>query len=50
MYKRQVEVLRADHPDLGPYAVEAVRRWQFSPALKGGQPVEMWLTQSVLVQ
>ncbi len=40
---REVKVLEADGGKLlSPAAVEAVRKWTFSPATRGGRPVECW--------
>lgn len=40
---REVKVLEADGGKLlSPAAVEAVRKWTFTPATRGGRPVECW--------
>jgi len=41
---QEVEVLRRAPGGLTESAVEAVRRWTFSPATKGGVPVKTWMT------
>ncbi len=33
----------AGHPDLDQAAADAVRRWRFDPARRGGEPVAMWV-------
>jgi protein TonB len=33
----------AGYPDLDRAAVEAVRRWGFSPARQGNQPMAVWV-------
>ena len=33
----------AGHPDLDQSAVEAVRRWRFEPASRGGEAVAVWV-------
>ena len=33
----------AGHPDLDQAAADAVRRWRFEPALRGTEPVQMWV-------
>jgi periplasmic protein TonB len=33
----------AGHPDLDQAATEAVRRWRFEPARRGGEPVAVWV-------
>jgi protein TonB len=39
-----IAVLRSSgHPELDEAAVEAVRNWRFSPALREGAPVEVEL-------
>jgi TonB family protein len=35
-----VRTLRASHPQFEQSATEAIKKWQFAPALKDGQPVE----------
>jgi TonB family protein len=40
---REVKVVEADGGKLlSPAAVDAVRKWTYSPATRGGQPVECW--------
>jgi TonB family protein len=34
------KVIRASHPQFGPAAEQAVRRWKFKPATLNGRPVE----------
>ena len=41
---QEVEVLRRAPAGLTESAVEAVRRWTFSPATKGGVAVKTWMT------
>jgi protein TonB len=33
----------AGHADLDTAAVDAVRRWRFEPARRGGEPVAVWI-------
>ena len=33
----------AGHSDLDQSALEAVRRWRFEPARRGGEPVAVWV-------
>jgi TonB family protein len=42
-----IQVKRPLYPSLDQSAIEAVRKWRFEPALKGGQPVSMWVTVEV---
>lgn len=37
----------AGHPDLDQAAVEAVRRWRFEPARRGGEAVAIWVVLPV---
>lgn len=39
----QVQVEQATHPLFAEAAINAVRRWQYKPAMKGGQPVAVML-------
>ena len=41
---REVQVLAGLDPLVDQAAVEAVERWTFSPALKEGRPVPVWVT------
>jgi len=41
---QEVEVLRRAPGGLTESAVDAVRRWTFSPATKAGVPVKTWMT------
>ena len=40
----QVEIVRRAPAGLTESAVEAVKRWTFAPATKGGVPVKTWMT------
>jgi len=45
-----IEVFRSLMPGPGGFdeaAIEAVRQWQFQPAMSGGQPVACWITQPI---
>jgi TonB family protein len=42
-----IEVFRSLIPDMDRAAIEAVRKWQMQPAMSGGQPVSVWLRQSI---
>jgi protein TonB len=45
---RDVKVVEADGGKLlSPAAVDAVRQWTFSPATRGGQPLEVWHKVSI---
>ena len=33
----------AGHPDLDQSALDAVQRWRFEPARRGGEPVAVWV-------
>jgi TonB family protein len=43
----QIDVVTSLMPDLDRAAIEAVRKWQMQPAMSGGQPVSVWLRQSI---
>ncbi len=44
----QVELVRASHPEFGPAALEAVRKWTFAkPATQAGKPIEITLFQLI---
>ena len=45
-----VEVVKAPAPDAGTAAVEAVRQWKFTPAMKGGTAVAVRYMVSVDVK
>lgn len=36
---RNIKVQRSSRPDLDQKAIEAVKKWRFTPAMKDGQPV-----------
>jgi TonB family protein len=42
-----IEVVTSLMPDLDRAAMDAVRKWQMQPAMSGGQPVSVWLRQSI---
>ena len=35
------------HANLDQHAMQAVKRWRFTPARQGGEPVEQWITVNV---
>jgi len=37
----------SDHSNLDQHAMQAVKRWRFTPARQGGEPVEQWITVNV---
>lgn len=44
----RIKVLRADPPGIFDQAAqEAVRSWQFEPAMYGGEPVKVWANQTI---
>lgn len=44
----RIKVLRADPPGVFEQAAQdAVRSWQFEPAMYGGEPVKVWANQTV---
>jgi periplasmic protein TonB len=38
---RDVKIIRGENDPLAPHMLEAVRQWQFRPALKDGRPVDV---------
>jgi protein TonB len=43
-----VRVATADiHPDFAVAAIDAVRKWRFSPTLLNGRPVEVMMTVTI---
>jgi protein TonB len=32
-----------DHPEVDQSATEAVQRWRFAPARRGGEPITVWV-------
>jgi TonB family protein len=40
---QSIQVKRSLYPSLDQAAIEAVRDWRFTPAMKNGQPVSMWM-------
>jgi TonB family protein len=42
-----VEVIRSAHPLLDAAAVEAVSRWEYTPTLLNGEPVELMMSVNV---
>jgi protein TonB len=42
-----VGVIRSAHPFLDTAAVEAVRRWEYTPTLLNGEPVELVMSVNV---
>jgi TonB family protein len=44
----ETELVRASHPEFGPAALEAVRKWTFAkPATQAGKPIEITLFQLI---
>ncbi len=44
---QNIQVKKPLYPSLDQAAIEAVRKWRFEPAMKGGQPVSMWVNAEV---
>ena len=44
---REVEVVRAVHPELERLAIEAVRTWRFNPATRDGVPIDVFFNVAV---
>lgn len=44
---RDIKVSRSLRPDLDQKAIEAVTKWRFKPASKGGQPIAVSMTVEV---
>lgn len=46
---RDVQILKPSRTNVGfeEAAVEAVKKWTFSPAIQNGKPVAVWMTQPV---
>lgn len=42
-----VHVLDASKPEMAPALKDAIERWRFRPARKGGTPVRVWVQQTV---
>ncbi len=44
---RNIEVVSSSHPALNQYAEAALRKWQFEPGTKNGEPVPVIFTMSI---
>ena len=44
---QSIQVKRSLYPSLDQAAIEAVRDWRFSPAMKNGQVVSMWVESEI---
>jgi protein TonB len=42
-----VQVVKADRPELGPAAIDAVRQWEFTSTLLNCVPIEVQMNVSV---
>ena len=42
--------LSSGDPDWDRLALEKVRQWTFSPAVRGGKPISIWIRQSIALQ
>ncbi|ATC63921.1 hypothetical protein CMV30_08130 [Nibricoccus aquaticus] len=43
-----ITVIQATHPSFGDAAARAIARWQYSPAVKDGQPIACYLSVPVV--
>lgn len=44
------KAIKSPHPELNPFAVDAVKQWQFEPARQAGKPVPFTITVNVQFQ
>lgn len=44
---QNIQIKKSLYPSLDQKAIEAVRTWRFEPAMKGGQPVSMWVQAEI---
>jgi TonB family protein len=44
---QDIQVKRSLYPSLDQAAIEAVREWRFTPAMKNGQAVSMWVESEI---
>jgi len=42
-----VQVTKADRPELAPAAIEAVRQWDFTPTMLNCSPIEVQMNVSI---
>ena len=44
------KIVSSPHPELNPFALDAVKQWQFDPARRGGKPVSFTVVVNVTFQ